>query len=176
MWGLPSNFPRADPRLQRRGGAAHWGFAAEGLPEENPEGTVIPLYPKDYQQLLRLPKSWGLLANEARRLELLTEFMTKFFLLWSVILHNFLWKTLKFHKSQTVRVLDLIPTLRARPKHGLSSGWTPAALQFNGWTAAARSFNSRIELMCCAHRPMGGPQTDLTLYYSTVWGLTHPLG
>ena len=26
-------------------------------PEEIPEGTVIPLYPKDYQQLLRLPKS-----------------------------------------------------------------------------------------------------------------------
>ena len=52
------------------------GFAAKGLPEENPtaqcrhpryspDETVFPLCPKDFQQLLRLPKSCSLLANEA---------------------------------------------------------------------------------------------------------------
>ena len=51
------------------------GFAAKGLPKENPaaqcrhqrhspDGTVFPLSAKDFQQLLRLPKSCRLLAYE----------------------------------------------------------------------------------------------------------------
>ena len=56
------------------------------VPRHSPEGTVIPLCPKDFQQLLRLPKSWGLLANEARRLKFLTEFTTNFS---SSVIRNF---------------------------------------------------------------------------------------
>ena len=113
VWGLPRDFPRANPRLQKRGGAApevlkprvcprkipressHWSKAHCWHPRHSPAGTVIPLCPNDFQQLLRLPKSWGLLANEARRLDFLMEFTTNFFLLWYVILDNFLWRTLK---------------------------------------------------------------------------------
>ena len=37
------------------------GFAVKGLPEV----IVIPRCLKDFQQLIRLPNSWGLLVNEA---------------------------------------------------------------------------------------------------------------
>ena len=61
-------FSEGKPEAAKPRGRSHRGFAAEGLLEENPEaqcqhprhspeGTVIPLSPKDWQQLLRLPKS-----------------------------------------------------------------------------------------------------------------------
>ena len=60
-WGLPRDFPRANPSVCPR-------KISEGiikLPEALSWRTVIPFWPKDFQQLLRQPNSWGLLANEA---------------------------------------------------------------------------------------------------------------
>ena len=63
----PEGFSEDKPQGLPEENPAHWPEAQCRHPRHSPEGTVIPLCPKDFQQLLRLPKSWGLLANEARR-------------------------------------------------------------------------------------------------------------
>ena len=52
VWGLPRDIPRANLKLQYQGGAA-------------PKFLQPRVCPKDFQQLLRLPISWGLLEYEA---------------------------------------------------------------------------------------------------------------
>ena len=44
---------------------SHYPVAQCRPPRHSYEGTVIPLCPKNFWWLLRLPKSWGSLANEA---------------------------------------------------------------------------------------------------------------
>ena len=71
----PKGFSEAKPEAAKMRGRSPQGFAAEGLPEENPEGALTltqstvsapeafscgdsySTLPKDFQQLLRLPKS-----------------------------------------------------------------------------------------------------------------------
>ena len=82
----PEGFSEGKIEAAKPRGHSPQGFAAKGLPEENSEGSLtLPqstvsapeapkalswgdsysTLPKDFQQLLRLPNSWGFLANEA---------------------------------------------------------------------------------------------------------------
>ena len=58
-------FSEGKPEAAKPRGRICQGFSAEGLPEENPEAALTLPRPKDFRQLLRLPISQGLLANEA---------------------------------------------------------------------------------------------------------------
>ena len=60
----PEEFSKGKPEAAKPRGRSPRGFAVEGLPKaqcrhprHSPVGTVNPLCPKDFQQLLRLPKS-----------------------------------------------------------------------------------------------------------------------